>query len=180
MRVAKQPDQTNRTEVYTVPDESIQDVSQVSVTSGPKETVVVQPQQNERAEVKSKSMLEDLIFLGRTSRNVEIGGFDFELSTLTQQESTSLMKNLFQLSGDGSDVFLMRSMTMAYAIRSVNGVPLEDVPLPGDQVYETAYKKRLAVIDNMQRTIVEKLHDEYVDLSEKTEEALDGEDLKNS
>lgn len=131
-----------------------------------------------------RSMLENLLFLGRATKKVSIGEIDFEISTLTQKENASLMKELYK-AGDGADLFTIRALTLAYAIKSINGTPFDRIPLdsPEDEAsLQNPLDKKLAIVENMQKNVIERLHDEYVDLVDDTDNLLDKseEQLKNS
>jgi hypothetical protein len=134
---------------------------------------------------KTTSLLEDLLFLGCASREVTIGKIKFEISTLTQKENSELVKELYKAS-DGADLFVIRAITLAYAIKHINGVQFGEVPLTSleeEAQFSTALEKKLHILDKMQKSIVEKLHDEYIDLVEVSDNALEddgGEELKNS
>lgn len=137
-----------------------------------------------KVETETRNLLEALLFAGRATRKVEISGLKFEISTLTQKENSDLVKELYKAS-DGADLFIIRAITMAYAIKSVNGVPFDEVPLGSIQEeaqFETALDKKLYLLEKMQKNVVEKLHDEYIDLVDKSEVILEkdsGQALKN-
>ena len=130
---------------------------------------------------KHTSMLEDLLFLGRSTEQVKVGEILFDISTLTQKETSELMKRVYA-SEDASDLFTIRVLTLAYAVKEVNGTPLEDVDV-GDVSYGSDFEKKLDILMNMQKNVVEKLHDAYLDLVEKSDGLLDDpearEELKN-
>lgn len=123
-----------------------------------------------------KVQLEDLIFLGRISKVVSVGNLSFEVSTLTHDENTALMKSLYGFEG-GADLFTIRSLTLAHAIRKVNGMPLDAIDIDGE--FSSVYSKKLAILNSMQKSIIEKLHDDFVELSEESEKNLSGEEIKN-
>ena len=130
--------------------------------------------------VTDKNMLESLIFLGKISDEVEISGFKFDISTLTHREHNLLMQELYKF-GDGADLFTIRTLTMAHAVKKVNGKLLEEFVLEPEQedLLETNFDKKLAIIDSMQMTVVEKLFDAYTELTNKSDSSLDGEKVKN-
>jgi len=125
---------------------------------------------------KVTDMLESLLFLGRVSKTVEIDNMKFEISTLTQKENTVLVKGIYGLAGDSSDLFTIRTITLPYVIKSINNTPLEDLPVEGE--FETVYDKKLAIVEQMQRSVVEKLHDEYISLTEESDGIINGEKIK--
>lgn len=123
-----------------------------------------------------KVQLEDLIFLGRMKKEIEIGTVKFEISTLSHDENTELMKSLYSFEG-GADLFTIRTLTLAYAIRAINSVPFGDIDMEGD--FAEVYDKKVAILNKMQKGVVEKLHDDFVELTEESENSLTGEEIKN-
>jgi hypothetical protein len=125
------------------------------------------------------------LFLGSAKREVTIGKIKFEISTLTQRENSELVKELYKVS-DGADLFVIRALTLAYAIKYVNNVPFDEVPLSSfeeEAKFSTALEKKIHILEKMQKNIVEKLHDEYINLVDNSDKALEGdggEQLKNS
>jgi len=91
------------------------------------------------------------------------------------------MKNIYNL-GEGVDLFTIRTITLAYALISVNGMKIEDIPLT-DAIDVTKinnmFEKKKAIINSMQRSVVEKIHDAYVVLTDEIDESLDGDQIKN-
>lgn len=152
-------------------------------------TQIPQPVELPKSEPSKKSILENLLFLGRHTKEVNIEGLKFEISTLTQKENSNLMKELYK-AGDGSDLFTIRVLTLAYAIKTIGGIPFESIPLDDPQEesqFETAFDKKTAIIENMQKNVVERIHDAYIDLVDESDTILDGdkeedgaEQLKNS
>lgn len=138
-----------------------------------------------KAQQKSnkKSMLESLLFLGRATKELEIGNLKFEISTLTQKENAALMKELYK-AGDGADLFTIRASTLAYAIRTINDSEFNDIPLDDpeeENSFETLFDKKFAILESMQKSIVEKIYDKYLDLINSTNNIVEenGDDLKN-
>jgi len=185
MRRAKvDPKPTNNPEVYVVDNAS----------EGQNEDILIANEQaalNKTTETKLEeseektNLLEDLLFLGSVKKEVAIGKLKFEISTLTQNESAELMKELYRTE-DGADLFTIRVLTLAYAVKSVNGVAFDDIPLANYQEeaqFETGFSKKMAILGKMQKNVVEKIHEEYVELVDKSDSTLsddNAESLKNS
>lgn len=157
--------------------------NQVDIVEANEQAAMQKKQQEVTESTKSTSLIEDLLFLGRARKEVAIGKLKFEISTLTQNESAELMKEIYRTK-DGADLFAVRSLTLSYAIRSVNNIEFDEVPLESTQEeaeFETARDKKMAILGKMQKNVVEKLHEEYVELVENSENALEGsgEEVKN-
>lgn len=119
----------------------------------------------EPAELKD---LKDLVFLGRKSEEIEIAGYVFKISTLTNAEKRRVIKDL---AGRGKEMAsFVKACTLAMAIQSINDLPLEDL-YEGDDAEElTPYERALCVVDEWQSALVDRLFFEY----EKINEVADG------
>lgn len=140
----------------------------------PKEDVVpVDPIQPPVRENTAKKLFEDLVFTGMVSDTIEIKSHKFVISTLTHREHNDLMRDVYSF-GDQSDLFTVRTLTLAHALRSVDGVPLENFDVGKE--YDSVYLKKLAILDSMQRAVIEKLYDFYSKLDKESEESVAGVD----
>ena len=128
---------------------------------------------------KVSDLLEKLIFVGRTRKEVEIEGVKFVVSTLSNKEHGEMVKALYRFQ-DAADLFTVRVLTLGQALRSIDGVELDDIEIDGE--FESPYQKRMSLIDMLQISVVEKLFDEYESLLADEEEATKDEekDVKNS
>lgn len=178
------------TETYVVKDEThleatnpLEGQEQIHYSAGPVGPPEVIPSPVSTppvVESPNKDMLESLIFLGLITKEVEIGVFKFSITTLTHREHNLLMKELYKF-GDGADLFTIRTLTLAHSVKLVNDVLLEDLPLSDKEEsrLETKFDKKLAIIDSLQMSVVEKLFDAYTELSNQSDSLLDGEQVKN-
>ena len=127
---------------------------------------------------KISKALEDLIFIGRLTEEIEIDEAKFEISTMTNKEHNQVIKQMYKFS-EASDLFTMRSLTLANALRKINSVALEDIDIGKE--FETAYLKRLAIVEHLQLSVVEKLYEAYEKLVGVEDETnKETEELKNS
>jgi hypothetical protein len=191
MRRAKVEPKKNKMpepEVYVVENETEQPHENVDILAANEQAIIHKselPTPTPSPRKNETSLLEDLLFLGCAKKEIEIGKIKFEISTLTQKENSELVKELYKAS-DGADLFIIRAITLAYAIKHINGVPFDEVPLASmeeEAQFETVLSKKLYILEKMQKNIIEKLHDEYVGLVENSDKALggdEGEHLKNS
>lgn len=178
MRRAKvDPKQTPKPEVYVVENANKTDILAAN------EQAALHKAEEPKEIGKKTSLLEDLLFLGSTKQEVIIGKLKFEISTLTQNEGSALMKELYNTDGV-ADLFTIRVLTLAYAIKTINGVAFDEVPLGSSQEeadFETVLAKKIFILGKMQKSVVEKIHEEYGELVDKSENALgdSGDELKN-
>jgi hypothetical protein len=188
MRRAKvEPKQnpTPKPEVYVVENATDQPHEDTDIIAANEQAASRKTEEPKPKNDETTSLLEDLLFLGCANREITIGKIKFEISTLTQKENSELVKELYKAS-DGADLFVIRAITLAYAIKYINGVRFDDIPLSSfeeEAQFSTTLEKKLHILDKMQKSIIEKLHDEYIDLVDVSDKALEGdggEKLKNS
>jgi hypothetical protein len=140
----------------------------------PVKAVEIKPELSEEARKK----IEDLIFLGRTIKTIEIAGHKFELSTLSHKEHNALAKELAKLGNESSDVWRIRVYTLSFAIRSVDGVAFDALDL--GQEFATLLEKKLYVLDNMQLRVIEQLFVEFGQMLDDSEKVVTGDAIKKS
>ena len=112
----------------------------------------------EEIDVLSLNNLRELIFLGEMRDSIEIAGFKFEITTLTTRQQRDVMRTVMKF--DQVDRILdMKPVTVSYVVKTINGVPIED--LCEDDTIEEIEDRRLAVVMNMQSTVIERLYQAY-------------------
>ncbi len=120
--------------------------------------------------------LEKLIFMGRHSKEIDLVGHKFEISTLSHKENNAIVAELMNF-GEAADLFTIRVLTLAYALRKIDGASLDETELVGD--LESDFHKRMTIIDNLQLSLVERLHAEYEKLVKEADDVVYGETIKN-
>lgn len=107
--------------------------------------------------------LKDLVFLGRNSTIVEMGGYKFEIATLTNSEKRTVIK---ELASRGKEMAsFVQTCTLAMAIQSINDVPLEEI-FEGEEDREySEYERCLLYVDSWQSILVNLLFVEYEKLN---------------
>lgn len=121
--------------------------------------------------------LEKLIFIGRVTSEVDISGSKFELGTLLNKEQDEIVKMLYTFTNPG-DLFAVRSLTLAHALKSVDGMSLDDIQVGGD--FESDFKRRVEIINCLQVSVVEQLFTEYEKLLGNVDKSVEGDEIKNS
>jgi len=119
--------------------------------------------------------LENLVFMGKHSKTLEFAGHKFEISTLTHKEHKQVMKNIIKI-GDVSDILAIRVSALANALKSINGTALSEMEIDG--VFEDDFQKRLAIIDNIQVGLVDRLFNAYESLVKESDQVVYGEEVK--
>jgi hypothetical protein len=137
---------------------------------------VIKTQQLVDTQTEAQKKLEKLIFIGRNIKEVMIAGHKFELSTLTHRENNEVMAKLMTI-GETADLFTVRVLTLGQALKSIDDEKIDIFPIEGE--FESAYQRRVAIIDSLQAALVEKLFDAYENLLKETESSIYGDAIKN-
>jgi hypothetical protein len=109
--------------------------------------------------------LRDLIFLGRMEVDVVIESFTFNITTLSSLEQKEIVRILMAFD-DNQRLANVRDYTLAQCIRSVNGVPIDDLC---DGNGEVSVSDRVEALSYMQNSILDKLFLKYNDLVNETD-----------
>jgi hypothetical protein len=132
--------------------------------------------ENKANDVLAPEDLKSLIFLGRLEKTVKIGGFSFEVSTLTTSQQRDVMSTIMS-DGDATQRMLdIKPLTMSYSVTSVNGVDLET--LCEDSSITNIQDRRLEVMMSLQSVLLEKLYREYDELVTRSGKDIGIDDLK--
>jgi hypothetical protein len=131
-------------------------------------------EEEDSSEKISLASLKDLIFLGKLTKKEKINGFVFEVSTLSIGEQKQIMQTIMK-SGETDRLLEIKPLTVSYSLRTINGVPLEDLNENEDLSVE---ERRLAVVLNMQIALVERLHRVHESLIEGSNKEVGLEDIK--
>ena len=142
-----------------------------------KEEVTSEHEVEDKAnDVLALSDLKSLIYLGRLEKTVKIGGFSFNITTLTTSQQKDVMSSIMS-DGNATERMLdIKPLTMSYAVLSVNGVGLET--LCTDESITSVEDRRLDVMMSLQSVLLEKLYREYDKLVTRSGKDIGIEDLK--
>lgn len=124
--------------------------------------------------------LENILFLGRLTKIIELADSKFEVSTLTNKEQNDIVRELYTFS-EGADLFIIRTLTLGHALKTINGIKLDDMDLfteEEEQLFSSKYKRRMAIIDHMQLFVIEKIYEEYNNLLKENESLLAKDTIK--
>ena len=120
---------------------------------------------------KSINLLKDLMILGSVKKEVKIKDFSFEISTLSEKESSELLASLMTLE-ESIRVISSKSYSLAMSIKKINGQNfddiinlLEDIP----EELESITSKKIFFIKCLQSSIVNKLFEEYLNINDQLE-----------
>jgi len=139
----------------------------------PAETSMTKPN---KPEINITKSLEKLIFMGRHSKVLEFADHKFEISTLTHKENNEIVNELMGF-GEAADLFTIRILTLAYSLRSIDGINLADIEVDGE--FESTLDKQMAIVDHLQLSLVERLYAAYEALVKEADEVVYGENVKN-
>jgi len=129
-------------------------------------------------EIKAKA--ESLLFLGKITKDVTIVGHKYSLSTLTAKEHNQMMKELYNIA-DAADLFTIRSYTLGNALKAIDDVTVDSMDAFENETFDmfvNKFMRRVAIVDNMQLSIVEKLYNEYNTLLQEADSIINGQLIK--
>ncbi|MFA5023437.1 MAG: hypothetical protein WC523_00570 [Patescibacteria group bacterium] len=126
-------------------------------------------------DTESQKKLESLIFMGKFTKEFDIAGHKFELSTLTHKENNDIVLALMKI-GESANLFNIRVLTLANAIRTIDGAPLVSFCNEGAL---SDFEKKSFVIDQMQLALVERLYSAYESMIKESDEIIYGDKIKN-
>jgi hypothetical protein len=115
--------------------------------------------------------LEDLIFLGSSSRDVNIGNFSFTLATLSSREQEVVFKNALKVPEQERLLLFKRGM-LALSLKKINGKKIETY------FEDDSFDSRNNLIGNLQQSVFDILFSEFEKLTEETSKILTAENLK--
>ena len=123
----------------------------------------------------SLKSLKDLIFIGKTERKVELGGFEFVLSSVTAEDQRTMISRLLRMPED-SRAFYAKIISLAFSIKTVNLTPLEMIEVDGN--FEDVIEKKMHIIQSLQVSLVNKLYMTYEQLMSESNAEVDIEEVK--
>ena len=132
---------------------------------------------NAEAEAESSSIpkglrgLEDLIFLGAARKDVSIGDFEFQLTTLSNREQDMIFKEALSLSEKERLMFFKKGI-LALSIKKINK------RLLSSYLKEDTFEERLNLVGGLQQSIFEYLFNEIESMIAESSKLLTAENLK--
>ena len=121
------------------------------------------------------SELKDLVLFGKVVDELEIGGFTFKMSTLTNRQQKTLVKRLVKLDNE-ERLMNIKVFTLAEAIHSINDVPLSEISSYSEEGWGD-FEKAVEALSELQSNLVDKLYDYYESLVNKSNSFLKEEGL---
>ena len=131
-----------------------------------------------------KSLLNELIFLGKVKNEVKIDKFSFVIKTLTEEETREILERLMRIPEE-KRLICVKSMTLAKSVESINGLSFDDIARErvkdsGKKVDDASVEiTKNEIILLLQSTVANKLFDSYNDLLEESRKLVGGEEIKN-
>lgn len=125
---------------------------------------------------KSINLLKDLMVLGSVKNEVKIENFTFEISTLSEKESSELLASLMTLE-ESIRVISSKAYSLAMSIKKINGQSFDDIvnlieDIPDD--LNSSVSRKIFFVKCLQASVVNKLFEEYLNINDK----LESEDKK--
>lgn len=130
--------------------------------------------------IEDRKKLESILFLGRLTKTIDFAGHRFEISTLTNREQNDIVRELYNFS-EGADLFIIRTLTLANSLKSIDGIKLDDMDVYSDDEeaqFASKYQRRKDIVDNLQLSVVEKVYEEYTKLLQENDSLIAGDAIK--
>jgi hypothetical protein len=117
--------------------------------------------------------LEDLIFLGRVEKVINIGSFTFKISSLTNQEQDEV--NIFLMSlSDEQRVLQLKRVIIAQCLRSINNIAFEKTL----NIQSPTMDDKCSFLAKLQSSVVDQIFDGYTKLITESKEIISSENIK--
>lgn len=136
------------------------------------------PPPSEKKETPVPDGVRDLILFGKIIDNVKVGPYTFTLGTITNRQQKEIFKRLFAMSNEDKIVNL-KTYTLAEAISSVNGAPLESLYYGEDQSIPN-YLKRELVVSELQSSLVDVLFKKYEELTKRSSDLFESGGIEDA
>jgi hypothetical protein len=132
-----------------------------------------QAEKNLAASVVPKELrgLEDLIFLGAAKKDVSIGDFEFQMTTLSNREQETIFKEALSLSEKERLMFFKKGI-LALSIKKINK------RLLSSYLEEDTFEARLNLVEGLQQSVFEFLFNEIDSMISESSALLTAENLK--
>lgn len=115
--------------------------------------------------------LEDLIFLGASTKEVTLGTFVFSLATITAKEQEEVFKYSLLLK-EAERVLFFKKGVLALSIKKINGRNFSSY------LEEDTFQARISVIESMQQSVYDKLFEELDKITTEASALLTAENIK--
>jgi hypothetical protein len=115
--------------------------------------------------------LENLIFLGRNTRDVEVGDYVFTISTISSKEQDVIFKKALELSEEDRSIFFKKAL-LASSLRKINGKSIELY------LEEGSFEEKLELVGELQITVFDFLMFHFEEITSEAVKLLKVENLK--
>ena len=115
--------------------------------------------------------LENLIFLGANTRDIQLGEFSFTLSTLSAKQQEIIFKSALDISEQERILFFKKGV-LASSIKRINGRPLSSY------LEEDTFQARLELVETLQQSVFDLLFEELDEITSEAGKILTAENLK--
>lgn len=115
--------------------------------------------------------LENLIFLGANTRDIQLGEFSFTLSTLSAKQQEIIFKSALDISEQERILFFKKGV-LASSIKRINGRPLSSY------LEEDTFQARIELVETLQQSVFDLLFEELDEITSEAGKILTAENLK--
>ena len=121
------------------------------------------------------SDLRNLILLGRLVKEVNIGGFEFKISSLSANDQAEIVRALMK-ADDIDRILYSKVVALSYSIKEINSVPLSE--LSKESEGDNYIEKNMSFILDMQSTLVDKIFLEYEEIMKESSKEVGFDPVK--
>lgn len=124
-----------------------------------------------------RKAIEALIGIGRIAESVNISGINFEIQTLKSKEKRHILLfvDLLSEKQSRSSLIDIKNATLAYAINSIDGVPLNNLL----KVSQNTFEARMDFVNNLDDNVTDYLFDMFNKIDAKAKSYISG-DMKET
>ena len=115
--------------------------------------------------------LENLIFLGANTRDIQLGEFSFTLSTLSAKQQEIIFKSALDILEQERILFFKKGV-LASSIKRINGRPLSSY------LEEDTFQARIELVETLQQSVFDLLFEELDEITSEAGKILTAENLK--
>ena len=154
--------------------QDVEAVKNIAQKFSPENMKKIDEEIDKTTSVKVNKNLEDLIFLGKIEKTINISSFKFKISTLNNNEQKKLI--LFINSYDDREkVFSLKLATLALSIKEINDTPFVSfIGLDSDSLEE-----KVNFLEQLQSNLLDTLFNSYAELSKESSDIVSVQEIKN-
>ena len=135
------------------------------------------PAEEINANINKLKNIKELIYIGFSTRKVNIPGFIIELRSLSSNDNVFIYKELMKCEGYNKTL-LSRVYTLALVISAINGQPMEEMYEIEEGEMISAFDRKVFILKSMSGELTDHLWGEYGLLIKEAKSSFEVKDIK--